>query len=383
MPLIALAGIVAAILAAEREPRLKLLFRWLPVPLWCYALPAIAVTLDWLPREFPDQPIYRPLTTALLPVALALLLFGVDLAAVGRAGRRALRAAAMGALGIAVGAPVGVWLLQGFLPAEAWKGAGALAGTWTGGTMNLLALRTVLETPDSVFAPLIIVDALIAYRWMALLVAASSAQEPINRWCGAREVIEPARSAAARARAGSSGGRAIGAAVGLAVGVALAAQAIGSRLPTAFLIHSGSGWAVLLVTTTALALSLVPRVRALGPAAERMGLPCLYLVLAASGAQGSLSALWTTPAWVGVGVVAMLAHAAALAFAARRWRLPLGLVATASQANVGGVVSAPLVGAVYHQSLAPVGLVLALAGNAIGTYLGIASATLCRWLVGT
>jgi uncharacterized membrane protein len=47
---------------------------------------------------------------------------------------------------------------------------------------------------------------------------------------------------------------------------------------------------------------------------------------------------------------------------------------------VGGVVSAPLVGAVYHQSLAPVGLLLALAGNAIGTYLGLASATLCRWL---
>jgi len=58
------------------------------------------------------------------------------------------------------------------------------------------------------------------------------------------------------------------------------------------------------------------------------------------------------------------------------------MLATASQANIGGLVSAPLVGAVYHQSLAPVGLLLAMAGNALGTYAGMLAAWLSRWMTG-
>jgi uncharacterized membrane protein len=101
-------------------------------------------------------------------------------------------------------------------------------------------------------------------------------------------------------------------------------------------------------------------------------------VLAATGAQASLTALAAAPAWLLFGVITVLVHGVLL-FAVGRWlRLPIGLLATASQANVGGVVSGPLVGAVYHQALAPVGLLLAMAGNAIGTYVGWGVAILCR-----
>jgi uncharacterized membrane protein len=57
-------------------------------------------------------------------------------------------------------------------------------------------------------------------------------------------------------------------------------------------------------------------------------------------------------------------------------------LATASQANLGGVVSAPLVGAVYHRALAPAGLMLALAFNAVGTYVGWMAAAVCRAMTG-
>ena len=59
-------------------------------------------------------------------------------------------------------------------------------------------------------------------------------------------------------------------------------------------------------------------------------------------------------------------------------RLPLFLLATASQANIGGLVSAPLVAAVYQPHLASVGLLMALLGNLLGTYLGLLSAHLGR-----
>jgi uncharacterized membrane protein len=89
-----------------------------------------------------------------------------------------------------------------------------------------------------------------------------------------------------------------------------------------------------------------------------------------------------TPAWLLVGLIVVAAHAAALITAGRLCRIPVAILATASQANLGGVVSAPLVAAVYHRSLAPAGLVLALAGNALGTYVGWLAAALCRSMTG-
>ena len=83
------------------------------------------------------------------------------------------------------------------------------------------------------------------------------------------------------------------------------------------------------------------------------------------------------PAFLILGVVTLTVHGLLLVLGARLWRLPLFLVATASQACVGGVVSAPMVAAVYRPALSAVGLLLALLGNVAGTYLGIVAAQLC------
>ena len=51
-------------------------------------------------------------------------------------------------------------------------------------------------------------------------------------------------------------------------------------------------------------------------------------------------------------------------------KAPMFLIATSSQANIGGVVSAPIVATVYQRSLAPVGLLMGVMGNVIGVYFG-------------
>ena len=377
-----LAAIVTGILLLSRRPALQAMFRWLPVPLWCYALPMIAVAVGCLPHDTAQSPVYRPLTNALLPIALSLLLLGADLPSVMRMGPRALLAALVGAAGVMIGTPLGAWLLHRHLPAEAWKGAGALAATWTGGTMNLLALRSILGTSDAVFAPLVVVDALIAYSWMALLVAASGFQRPIDRWLGASMPEDVAPRPEPVALTGPRARRALALCAVVSLSLSLAALQLTERLPRSPLINSSAGWAILLVTTAALLLSLIPAVRRVGEHGGALGYPCLYFVLAATGAQAGLGALASTPAWIFVGVITVLTHGVLLLFAGRLLRVPLGMLATASQANIGGVVSAPLVGAVYRQSLAPVGLLLAVAGNALGTYLGLISAAWARWAVG-
>ena len=377
VPIVILTLIVAVILLASRHPRLVSLFKWLPVPLWCYALPMAAATMGWLPHK---HEAWRLLIATCLPFALALLLLGVDLGRVARMGGGLLAAASVGAVGVMVGAPLGTWLLRGALPAEAWKGAGALAATWTGGTMNMLAARALLDVPDAVFAPLVVVDAVTAYGWMALLVLLSGFQAPLNRWLCAED--GPALSPAASPTPDHPVRGSLAAGIALAAGLTVAGFWVAGRLPTSRWISSASGWAVLLVTTATLACSSLAGVRAAGGAVSDLGYVFLYLVLAATGVQARPEALWETPAWLAVGLITVLVHGGLLLAVGRMVRIPVGALATASQANIGGVVSAPLVGAVYDRSLAPAGLLLALAGNALGTYFGWAAAALGRWLSG-
>ena len=60
--------------------------------------------------------------------------------------------------------------------------------------------------------------------------------------------------------------------------------------------------------------------------------------------------------------------------AAKLIRAPLFFLAVGSQANVGGAASAPVVASAFHPALAPVGVLLAVLGYALGTY--------CAYLTG-
>jgi len=374
--LLSLTGLVALVLWAGRTPRLDTLFRWLPVPLWCYALPMLLRTAGWLPM---DRAASAWITDQIFPIALVLLLLGVDLPALSRLGRQALAAMAVGVCGILLGGPILWWLFRTHLPADGWKGIGALAGTWTGGSLNMIALRGILEVPDDMFAPLIVVDALVAYGWMACLVALKGAEPRLNRWLRAIPLApdeEPARAPRRRRAAPRS-------LVWIAVagiGLASLCRWLSALLPVGGMVASTTGWTILLATTVTLLLSLWPAARQLGQDGMRLGYPCLYVVLAALGAQANLNALIATPVWIVVGIGWLACHALLLLIGGRLLRAPFGVLATVSQANVGGMVSAPLVGAVYDARLAPVGLLLAIGANAVGTYLGLWAATLARWL---
>ena len=49
-------------------------------------------------------------------------------------------------------------------------------------------------------------------------------------------------------------------------------------------------------------------------------------------------------------------------------KAPFFFLAVGSQANIGGAASAPIIASAFHPSLAPVGVLLAVLGYAVGTY---------------
>jgi uncharacterized membrane protein len=61
-------------------------------------------------------------------------------------------------------------------------------------------------------------------------------------------------------------------------------------------------------------------------------------------------------------------------------RAPVFFMAVGSQANIGGAASAPVVAAAFHPALAPVGVLLAVLGYALGTYAAWLAGLLLRWV---
>jgi uncharacterized membrane protein len=79
-----------------------------------------------------------------------------------------------------------------------------------------------------------------------------------------------------------------------------------------------------------------------------------------------------------VGTIWMLFHVLLLVIVGRVIRAPYFFLAVGSKANIGGAASAPVIAAAFHPSLAPVGVLLAVVGYALGTYAAYISALLMQ-----
>ncbi|HVD76952.1 MAG TPA: DUF819 family protein [Vicinamibacteria bacterium] len=367
-----LAGVVGLVFQISRVPRLQRLFDRLPALVWTFFIPMLSTSAGLIPDE---SPLYRALARYLLPACLVLLLISSDLKAIVRLGRTALVVMAAGCLGVALGCVAAFMILRPWLPPEAWKAAGALAGTWIGGSANLIAVGTTLGLSPELQGVIIIVDTVVGYTWMGLLISFAAHQDRFDRWNRAdRAAMDGVGSRLAERKAKGTRPMTVADAtlmVGLAIVLTAACLWVGGVLPPVGRVLNPFSWAILLLTSVALLLSLTPLSRLEEAGASTLGYAGFYLLLASVGAQGDLRKVAAHPQFVLFGVIVIAVHALLTLAAIRLLRAPLFFFGAASQACVGGYSSAPVVAAIYHPAMAPVGLLLAVLGNVIGTYAGL------------
>jgi uncharacterized membrane protein len=111
--------------------------------------------------------------------------------------------------------------------------------------------------------------------------------------------------------------------------------------------------------------------------ASEVGYTLLFLVLASIGARADLNEIFGQGWYLLLGVIWILVFAVVLFALTKIFRAPLFLAATASQANIGGAVSAPIVAGQYQPNLAVVGVLMAVIGQVVGTFLAIGTGWLC------
>ncbi|MBI5149208.1 MAG: DUF819 family protein [Candidatus Omnitrophica bacterium] len=373
--------IETVVLTAAAHSRTKRYFGFLPAVFWIYFLPMCVSSLGLIDVK---SPLYGVVTTYGLPASLFLLLLGVDLKAITQLGRTALLMFLAGSFGIVLGTALSFALFKGVVGAEFWSGFAALSASWTGGSANMIAVKEALGTPDDVFLPMVVVDTIVPYVWMGLLVSVSTGQAAFDHWLRAdRGVIEDIRKRMAGVGAAQKvtlTAKNIFALAAFAFAVSVGVQQVARVLPTAAGIMSFSAWTIILASMTGLAGSLTPLRRCEDLGSTKIGYVLLFFVLTTIGAKASIAHLGASAVLIAAGVVIILVHAAVLLLAARLLRAPAMLVAAASQANVGGVASAPVVAEIYQPGLGSIGLLLAVLGNIIGTYLGIIVGQVCRWV---
>jgi len=376
-----LIGIVTLVLTLERVGIFERFFYYLPAAFWCYMLPMILGSLHLLPGQ---SLIYDLISRYLLPACLLLLLIGVDVPAIWGVGPMALQTMIIGTIGIGLGAVVSYAIVKSYLPDETWKAVGALSASWTGGSANMLAVKEALQAPDAVFAPMIVVDTLTTYTWMALLIALSRFQSTWDRWVQATPLPPELDSSTVSVSPDSSVSwvHAIWL-LPFAMGIAGLCYLIGHHMPWKGEILTTSAWSLILVTTLGIVLSMTPARKLETCGASRIGMLCLYLLLASLGSKAKLQSLFHTPVLIGMAIIWVSIHAGILIIYGKLRRIPLFFLVASSQANIGGAASAPIVCGIYQPKLASVGLLLAIGANVFGTYIGLAIAQLCHWVSGS
>ncbi|MDD5216720.1 MAG: DUF819 family protein [Candidatus Omnitrophica bacterium] len=375
-----LLAIEIAVIYLSEDKLFKPFFKFLPAVFWIYFLPMVCSTLGVIPSQ---SDLYQKISAYLLPASLFLLLISVDVPAILKLGRSALLMMLAGSVGVMIGAPIILLLFGRVLPPDAWSGFSALSGSWIGGSANMIAVKEILKTPESIFVPMIAVDIVVSYSWMAILIALAACQNVYDRWNRSdRRLLDELHERVSDLSTVSFKGYDAGvlvlmfllAAVMTVLSTQFAKQLPEMRGITAFT------WTILVITVLGILLSFTRARRLESYGSSKAGYLFLYFVLASIGAKANLSSLSTAPLLIAAGFVWVVFHFLFLLAVGRLIRAPLALAATASQANIGGAVSAPIVAAIYQPVLAPVGLLLGVSGTIIGTYAALLCAQLCYWV---
>jgi uncharacterized membrane protein len=385
-----LALILGLVFYTERSPHpaWQAFYRYVPGLLLCYFLPSLLNSFGIVDGH--ASRLYFVSSRYLLPACLVLLTLSVDFAAIAKLGYKAIAMFLTGTIGIVVGGPLAILLVGAVAPdivggqgsSAVWRGMTTVAGSWIGGGANQTAMKEVFQVDDALFSQMVAVDVLCASVWMAILLFMAGRSADIDRRMGAdTSAIENLKLRVTRFHA--EHGRittlpdlifisAIGFGfTGLAhAGAGFIAPWIDSHAPglARLSLTSPFFWIVVIATTAGLALSFTRARRLEGAGASRVGSAMLYILVASIGMRMDVGAVFDSPGLFAVGFVWIGIHAALLILVARLIKAPIFYLAVGSQANVGGAASAPVVASAFHPTLAPVGVLLAVLGYALGTY---------------
>ena len=385
-----LMGILSFVIVTSNsnQPHWKKFYKYFPALLLCYFIPSVFNSLGIISGK--DSKLYFVASRYLLPASLVLLTISVDLPAIKRLGSKAVIMFFTGTVGIVLGGPLSILLASmiapdlvgGQGPEAVWRGFATVAGSWIGGGANQAAMKEIFDVGDSLFSAMIAIDVIVANIWMALLLYGTGIDDKINKWFDAdvssiddlKLRMEQYKEQIMRIPETNDTMRVLAIGFGITGIAHLGADTIAPAIKNAapelarFSLTSGFFWLIVISTTLAILLSFTKLRELEGVGASRIGSIFIYILVATIGMKMDILSIFDNPSLFIIGLIWMTIHAILLIIVAKIIKAPFFFLAVGSKANVGGAASAPILASAFHPSLAPVGVLLAVMGYAIGTY---------------
>ena len=295
-----------------------------------------------------------------------------------------------GSVGVVLGGPLAILIISmispetvgGAGPDEVWRGMTTIAGSWIGGGANQAAMYEIFEPSDKLYSIMITVDVLVAEVWMAILLLGVGRSDDLDRYFKAdasavtnlKNKMHEFSQRTARIPSFTDLMIILGLALGATGFAHLIAESVTPFIEVnmpylkKFSLTSKFFWLIVMATTIGIVLSFTKARQYEGAGASKIGSIFIYFLVATIGMKMNVLEIFDNPGLFGVGAIWMAFHVLLLFIVGKLIKAPFFFLAVGSKANIGGAASAPVVAAAFHPSLAPVGVLLAVLGYALGTY---------------
>jgi len=345
-------------------------FEYLPTIVILYFMVMTLSTLELWTKTDEINSVYKAFKSNLLPAMIFLMLLQSDIRKIFKLGKKILLTFFLASLSISLGFIVMFSIMNGFFEEGAWKAFGALSGSWMGGTGNMIAIQSALELPDSKMGYVLLIDSIDYAIWVMILLALVPFAKRFNRWTKADgDLIEKLSSTLDREKEKKAiEFPSLFMMLGLALIVSVVAQQIAPILPTTSFL-TNTTWIVIFATLAGIGFGMTPLSKEASavPLANIM----LYLIIALIASRANFTELSQAPLYIMAGFMIIIIHATIMVIFAKIFKLDLFSLGVASLANIGGVASAPILAGAYHKALIPIGVLMAMMGYIVGTFMGL------------
>lgn len=370
--IVGLAGLVAFLESSKSK-----FFKFVPGIVLIYFGGAILKTTGIIGSTETIDNTYGSVRDVLLPMLIFLMLLNCDLRKLVKLGPKMLIGYFAAAFSIMAGFVITFLLFQGFYAPNTSEAFGALAGSWTGGSANMVIIQGILEVPENIFGYALIMDTINYSTWVMIMFWLVPFASVFNKWAKSNTEHLDEVTAELMEEDEEKEGKSISfvhmlGLLALAIFVSAIAAEIGGLLPSFGTVVNATTWTILIVSILGVILAMTKLAKV--PGSMDMANVFLYIVIALIASRADFSQLGQAPVYIISGFVILAVHAIIMMIVAKVFKLDLFTLGVSSLANIGGMASAPLLAGAFHRSLIPIGVLMALGGSFLGTYGGLAVA---------
>ncbi len=340
----------------------------------CYVLGAFVGNVGLLPEEaYKYQDMLSQLT---VPLALPLILFSMDVRKWLKMAGSAISSLLLGLFTVVLMILVGYWIFRESIP-EIWKVSGMLTGIYTGGTPNMAAIKTALNVETEVYLMTHTYEVALGAIYLVFIL--SVGQRVFLMWLRPFKAPETGNLTVSNINLEEQYESYTGffkrktflgvlAAFGLSVLIFGSSYGLSMLFPEDF----STAAIILLITTFGIVFSFVPKVKNIEKTFQAgMYIILIFCLVVSSMADIrklvniSFDLFWYV-------ALAMFGSHILHAFLARFLKIDADTVIISGSALICSPPFVPVVaGALRNREVILTGLIVGIAGYAIGNYLGV------------